>query len=108
MDAVKYFRAKDEMLKDFQSCVNDCKNCKYFGFCNGKLSQEEDIAIVNQWSKEQPIITYKEKFLEILPNVRLDPYGSPEICLITLGWIEKCPLLGNYESCWNREYEELG
>lgn len=72
MDAVKYLKAKERMFAD--------KNCQVTR--RDMKIHEEDyselaVSIVEQWSKEHPIKTYKSEFLKLFPNATLLEDGYP-------------------------------
>ena len=80
MDAVKFIKEMGRMCKKhltttvgtFEYECGDCLFlCEIDGSCyRGDLTEfpEEAVEIVEQWSKEHPIKTYKDDFLEKFPK----------------------------------------
>ena len=98
MDAVKYLKAKNRMLK-----ADEWSKLFTRGVACSNI--EQCVAHVEQWAKEHPVKTYKDKFLEMFPNA---PEGFVHrVSLIELGWVKHCPSDTICEDCWNREYREL-
>lgn len=81
MDAVKFFKEMDRMCKAY--CDNpygerDCKGCPLeigVDECMRVDMEESEkiveiVEIVERWSKENPVKTYKDDFLEKFPNAK--------------------------------------
>ena len=111
MDAVEFWKAKNKMTDNCKHCFG----CLLFDICSMdvQVQVEQCVAIVEQWSKEHPIKTYKDVFLKLFPNALLDSNEYPMSCLWHIGMINICPNhavivkhLG-CRDCWNREYKEL-
>ena len=77
MDAVKFLEENRRMCNLQESC-RQCPissfNNKYDLYCSsfGREHPEEAVAIVEQWSKEHPIITNWQKFQEVF-GTTIDP-----------------------------------
>lgn len=63
---------------------------------------------VDQWSKEHPLRTRLQDFQKKYPNASMEPYGTPAICCIDLGYRkEDCdPIKESCVDCWNMPVEE--
>ena len=110
MDAVGYLKARRRMLGEF--CYkNNCGACKLFACCDCETDEqiEQDIKIVEQWAKENPIKTYKDALLELFPDAELDCLGYP---MTKFYHLMPRKLLGSefptfqyYDSCWDAEFK---
>lgn len=119
MDAVLFLKEKHRMCKSYG--VYDCSKCELSGHNNGKTVScggfveqypEEAIAIVEKWSKENPINTKKDEFFKRLPNAPMQNDGYPyaKIPLYVGLCKEKlcCECQHDDESfkfCWDLPYE---
>lgn len=67
---------------------------------------EEQLAILSKWAKEHPPTkTYKDVFLEKLPNARLNKDRRPLACRdVVFGIVRSCTT--NCAECWNEPYKE--
>ena len=79
MDALEFIKERNRMCRSFGGSCNGCpadKNicCSTFGW------QEELVAIVEKWSKENPRKTRQDVFLEMWPESFLDEYGILQFC----------------------------
>lgn len=72
MDAIEYLKEKGRMTKE---CKIECKYCKLGRDNNNKETwcksfegqyPEQAVKIVEDWSKENPIVTNKDKFYEVM------------------------------------------
>ena len=72
MDAVEFMKAEKRFL---QECED---SNKYFDLKLQFHQFEECVALVEQWSKEHPIKTYKSEFLKLFPNAILLEDGYPK------------------------------
>ena len=106
MKAIDYLKAKGRMADNCHILCRDCplKNCS-------KLEidyPEQAVEIVERWAKENPVKTYKDVFLERLPNAKIDKGGFPRMCVSELFNTKKyCNDVSiNCKDCWNREYKE--
>ena len=113
MDAVKYLKEKERMT---DKCRISCNTCRlYFRDIDGELKcmqhdyPEEAVSIVEKWSKEHPIKTMLQYFIEQHPKAKLDPDGTPAVCPYQLRYTDDdgCPY-GNFNCvvCWNRPVED--
>lgn len=59
-------------------------------------------AIVEKWSKENPLRTRLSELLKVFPDTSLKDDGTPNICVKTLGINETCHLT-TCKQCWNKE-----
>jgi len=110
MDAVEYLKAKSRICK-----LGGCGACILGKFDDGNCGTydfpEQVVEIVEKWSKEHPVKTYKDVFLEMLPKAPLNEKGHPKCCPSSLFNLdERCPMVNDSETsctdCWNREYKE--
>ena len=87
MDAVEYLKERARMCRSFNLICSDCP--LFNGGC-GESNPDEAVDIVEQWSKEHPVMTNAMKFEEVfgcsspkpgyyLPDAWWDePYKEPE------------------------------
>lgn len=110
MDALKFMKEYRRMCNYYPRCFEcpraDEPNCNI-----EEMSDEELESLVNtveQWSKEHPLRTRFQDFLEKYPNAPIGTYGTPEVCCIDLGYCKNdCDLFkGNCVDCWNMPVEE--
>lgn len=65
----------------------------------------EQLEVLREWVKEHPAKTYKDVFLEKLPNTRLYKDGRPVVCRdVVFGIVRHCTM--NCTDCWNEPYKE--
>lgn len=101
----KYMRMC-KSYKNCKGCPRDYKGCLDFGVELDELDELEND--VEQWSKEHPQRTRLQDFQKKYPNASMEPYGTPAICCIDLGYCKNdCdPLKENCVDCWNMPVEE--
>lgn len=87
MDAVKFLKECNRICKTFE-----CNYCPLYDgdACFLDTDEEKAVAIVEQWSKEHPIMTNKMKFEEVFGKT-CDENG--ELVLVRQSW-------------WMEEYKE--
>lgn len=110
MDTLEYLKAKNRMTNN---CKVMCKECKLGSYKNGKtvtcgelegIYPKQAIQIVEDWAKENPIVTNIDKFDEVIKKT----FGIEEIksrCNINLPTIMCYDF--NCDECkefWNSEY----
>lgn len=95
---------------------NDCGDCPItkikdgtclINFIQGYEVEKvaEQLEILYEWVKEHPVKTYKDVFLEKLPNARLHKDGRPVTCRdVVFGIVRHCTT--NCTECWNEPYKE--
>ena len=76
MDALEYLKAKTRMTK---GCfLSSCEGCNFNRKNNGKnvscvdletIYPEQAVQIVEDWTKENPIMTNKDKYIEVTKEV---------------------------------------
>lgn len=120
MDAVKFFKEMERMCK--AHCDNpygerDCKGCPLeisVDECMRVEMEEpekivEIVEIVERWSKEHPVKTYKDDFLEKFPKTNFPKeylYRKNKWCeLYNYGDCDKNDNV-SCEECWNEPMEE--
>lgn len=83
--------------------------------CKPMMKEHPDdaIEIVQKWSDEHPVMTWKGKLKEMLPNVDMSKIIGTCCPYNLLGGeapnMETCRSSGDYEdcvNCWNGEYKE--
>ena len=103
MDAVSYIRERARMCKE----TKNCGECPLIGGgcgSNLKMSPKKILAIVEQWSKEHPLVTNGDKVMEIIKDtgVPVTARGS--------GFDREVPVntvhIAVSEDWWNAEYKE--
>lgn len=92
MDAVNFIKERTRMCKSFG---DKCEKCSAFNACEDELyscavdvespmNAEDQIAMVETWSKENPHKTRQSIFLEQYPEAALDALGVIPICPLKL------------------------
>ena len=70
----------------------------------------EQLEVLYEWAKEHPAKTYKEVFIEKLPNARINKKDSiPTVCrkMVFGGFLNDCIDNGDKcKECWNEPYKE--
>ena len=69
MDALEFIRERNRMCKSFGACCNNCPADKNAS-CDSFAWKEELVAIVENWSRENPRKTRQSIFMEQYPNVK--------------------------------------
>ena len=109
MNAIDYLKELNRMCNSNL----ECPECPLFYVNNGrglacsnfdKKRPEEAVEIVEKWSKEHPVKTIKDDFLEKYPNAKLREEGIPESCAKNLGYKTDCRY-GYCVECWNTPLE---
>lgn len=83
MDAVKFIEERNRMCESFGA---GCIGCPAYNESRcvvssaSTLDATDQIAIVEEWSKENPCKTRQSVFLEHYPEARLDEYGVLRFC----------------------------
>jgi hypothetical protein len=98
----------------------ECQKCELSGHNNGKTAScggfveqypEEAVAIVEKWSKENPLKTNRNKFLELFPYAPTYHNYPMDILPFHLGWCTESECMRcNHCSqpdafCWDLPYE---
>lgn len=118
MDAVLFLKEKRRMCESygFNSCrrceLNENKNGKQIS-CGGFVCQypEEAVAIVEQWLKENPLETNRDKFFELFPYAPTYRNYPMNVMPCDLGWCTESECMRcNHcnqpdEFCWDLPYE---
>lgn len=103
MDA-EYLKEKARMTK---KCTIKCTECLLDMAHNRKRMgckifevryPEKAVAIVEKWSKEHPVKTRQDEFLERFPNARKDDNGVIMTCPYYIGVINDCGV--DCSNCW--------
>lgn len=90
MDAVKFLEEKDRMTN---GCNMSCEKCPMSHSNNGyatkcsDLTNEQEVHIVEEWSKNHPRKTRQSELLKLFPKTVLDKEG--------IVVISPCNFLGN-------------
>ena len=70
----------------------------------------EQLEVLREWVKEHPVKTYKDVFIEKLPNARINKKDSiPTVCrkMVFGGFLNDCIDNGDKcKECWNEPYKE--
>ena len=65
----------------------------------------EQLEVLYEWVKEHPVKTYKDVFLEKLPNARMSEAGRPLACRdVVFGTVKRCT--ADCKGCWSEPYKE--
>ena len=109
---LEYKKERYRMCKSYTKCTDGCKLFEHLGAdCNAvKHIDIKAVRIVQKWSDEHQQETMVEHFYKIHPKARKQTDGLPMICVMSLGWIDKCPKNNNLDIscayCWNSPYTE--
>lgn len=110
MDAVKFILERGRMCKGCERCsecpigkVKGKYYCDYWEFDH----PTEAIAIVEKWSEEHPLKTYKDDFLEKYPNARIGDTGVPVSCVRSVFGSNTACELSSCKECWNQPMMEV-
>lgn len=124
MDAVEFFRARDEMCKKSYDKNKECLLCDAYedgtDCCivdvkilneNSEQSFKEAVEVVENWVKSNPKRTRLQDFLEKFPNAKINEHGFPkDTCCMCLGYCESCDKAYPSETdcyfCWKKELED--
>lgn len=93
MDALEFIKERNRMCRSFGGSCNGCPADKNI-CCSAFAWQEELVAVVEKWSRENPRRTRQSIFLEQWPNAQC----IDGILVLCPGWIDtcfSCPIYGN-------------
>lgn len=105
MDALKFMKERRRMCDYYSRCFEcpraDEPNCNIEEMSDEEL--ENFVNTVEQWSKEHPLRTRLQDFLEKYPNAPVDGNGTPQACCEHLGYCTKScdPLELTCKDCWD-------
>ena len=85
MDALEFIKERNRMCRSFGGSCNGCPADKNI-CCSAFAWQEELVAIVEKWSKENPRKTRQSIFMEQYPNAKC----VDGILVFCPGWIDTC------------------
>ena len=85
MDAAKFIQERNRMCRSFGGSCNGCPADKNI-CCSAFAWQEELVAIVEKWSKENPRKTRQSIFLEQYPNAKC----VDGVLVFCPKWIDTC------------------
>lgn len=115
MDAVLFLKEKARMCSKTKclKCALNSLNNKYQITCSTFVKQypEDVVAIVEQWSKENPLETNRDKFFELFPYAPTYRNYPIDILPCHLGWCteSECVRCNHYNQpdafCWDLPYE---
>lgn len=96
------------MCKSCETCIN-CPNYSWDNPCAVRIRDypEEVVAEVEKWSKEHPVKTFKDDFIEKFPNALMDSKNEPRSCVRNIyGDSIEC-INPNCKECWNQPLREV-
>lgn len=102
--AINYLTEQERLCTYFYGC-HSCplsveNNSTNFNCINFQRKfPEKAIEIVQKWSDEHPMKTYKDDFLERFPNAYRHPDGRPAICRNLTYGLKAIPCPYNGKSC---------
>lgn len=114
MDAVKFLNEYNRMCNTYLQTNNSdtCEECPIWinhiscSLYERKCDEVDKIvSVVEQWSKENPVKTYKDDFLEKFPKAHTDASGIPISCRNNVYGLEDCESEIRCDNCWNMEME---
>ena len=85
MDALEFIKERNRMCRSFGGSCNGCPADKNI-CCSAFAWQEELVAIVEKWSKENPRKTRQSIFLEQYPNAEC----VDGVLVFCPKWIDTC------------------
>ena len=112
LNAVEYFKEKERMTKGCNVLCSDCPLSKSNNGVDescGNLAKrfpEKAVEIVENWSKEHPVKTYLDDFLEKYPNAPTTSEGIPRTCLENLYDVSVNCVVTRCRDCWKRPLTE--
>lgn len=115
MNAVEYLRERTRMTK---GCTRECSDCPLARDTRFKCIEleskypEKAIEIVERWSIEHPVKTYKMDFFEKHPKAKKDANGNPLMCIVDVygeeAEFKECEYrIDKCIDCWNRPMPEV-
>lgn len=115
MDVLKFMKERRRMCDYYSRCFEypmaDEPNCNIEEMSDEEL--ENFVNAVEQWSKEHPLRTRLQDFLEKYPDAELHPDRRPLICCARLGYREYCgkgfgsdDCFSQCRDCWNMPVED--
>ena len=107
MDALKFLEEFDRMCNLY--IKNYCKGCPraespYCGVDGmNKEERAKLISDIEKWSRENPIKTRKQDFLDKYPYALLDSENVPKACCLELGYCKSCDYVAGTgcNKCWD-------
>ena len=85
MDALEFIKERNRMCRSFGESCNGCPADKNI-CCSAFALQEELVAVVEKWSKENPRKTRQSIFLEQYPNAKC----VDGVSVLCPRWIDTC------------------
>lgn len=118
MDAIEYLKVRSRMTNDCNISCDKCllgydKNSRGVS-CSGLETNypKEAIKVVEDWSKEHPIMTNTEKYKQLMKSILGDdfeiencPNRSHDVPSCACDKMNDC---SECEKFWNSEYKEKG
>lgn len=103
MDALEFLKEERRMCASFDAMCVKCPLgntgcCVIVGDTDREL--ENEVAAVEQWSKEYPIKTRQSELLRVIPNLKLDKNGSIFLCPATITG-DLCGVYSDKNGCDN-------
>ena len=95
MDALEFIKERNRMCRSFGGSCNGCPADKNI-CCSAFAWQEELVAIVEKWSKENPRKTRQSIFLEQYPNAKCVD-GVVLFCPKLIDTCSTCPIDANVD-----------
>lgn len=113
MDALKFFKERMRMCDYYDGMDDECNTCPRVNKgCELSTYRDYDyikeyIADVEKWSKDHPLRTRLQDFLEKYPDAHICESGLPSACCMSLGYCKSCDdAKGVCANCWNMLVEE--
>ena len=95
MDALEFIKERNRMCRSFGGSCNGCPADKNI-CCSAFAWQEELVAVVEKWSKENPRKTRQSIFLEQYPNAKC-VNGVVLFCPKLIDTCSTCPIDANID-----------
>ena len=95
MDALEFIKERNRMCRSFGGSCNGCPADKNI-CCSAFAWQEELVAVVEKWSKENPRKTRQSIFLEQYPNAKCVD-GVVLFCPKLIDTCSTCPIDANVD-----------
>ncbi len=108
MDAVEYIKERERMCADHDDCVGCGLRCEIRGLCGEDAMRVEDVVrVVEQWSREHPVMTNAQKFEEVFGEKPTISNGELMCPPIVFRESKDCSCkCSECDQWWNEPYKE--
>lgn len=104
MEFKEFYQKYRRMCKSYENCEGcprNGKGCLEFDMDLDAIGELEND--VEKWSRENPIKTRKQDFLDKYPYALLDSENVPKACCLELGYCKSCDYVAGTgcNKCWD-------